>query len=305
VAVTTTGPAPLPLAHAYARCAAIARGHYENFTVVTWLLPRRVRPSFHAVYAFCRLTDDLGDEAPGDRLAALDAWEAALCRALAGQAPALPAGFPALDGDAVLTALADATERHAVPPALYARLIEANRMDQGSGRFATHADLLAYCAHSATPVGRMVLALLGEASEANGALSDATCTALQLANFWQDVARDHAQGRIYLPSEDMARFGVAEADIAAGRATPAFRELLAFEVERTRALFAEGLPLARRLGGRARLDVLLFSKGGIAVLDAIETQGYDVLTARPTVSGRRKAWLILTSLPVLVGRRAV
>ncbi|MEK9659332.1 MAG: squalene synthase HpnC [Chloroflexota bacterium] len=304
MAVTTTDPAPLPLAHAYARCAAIARGHYENFTVVSWLLPRRLRASFHTVYAFCRLTDDLGDEASGDRLAALDAWEAALGRALTGEPPALPTGFPAPDGDAVLTALADATARHGVPPELYARLIEANRMDQRTGRFATHADLLHYCEHSATPVGRMVLALAGEANEANCALSDATCTALQLANFWQDVARDHAKGRIYLPAENMARFGVSEADIAAGTATPAFRELMSFEVARTRDLFAQGLPLARRLGGRIRLDVLLFSQGGIAVLDAIEAQGYDVLTSRPTVSGWRKAWLALSSLPVLAGRRA-
>ena len=301
--MTTTGPAPLPLADAYARCAAITRSHGENFTVVSWLLPRPVRPAFHAVYAFCRLTDDLGDEAPGERLSALDAWEGGLGRALAGEPPALPAGFPAPDAGAVLTALADVTARYGVPPEQYERLIEANRMDQGSGRFATYADLLRYCERSATPVGRTVLALLGEASPENLRLSDATCTALQLANFWQDVARDHAKGRIYLPGEDMARFGVSEADIAAGRATPAFRALLAFEVERTRALFAEGLPLARRLGGRARLDVILFSKGGIAVLDAIEAQWFDVLASRPTVGRWRRAWLTLTSLPVLVGRR--
>ena len=275
---------PPSLAESYAYCGDLARSHYENFTVISRFTPRQHRPALEAVYAFCRHTDDLGDEAEGDRLALLDEWEAELTLAYSGE-PTHP----------IMVALQDTIRRAQIPEDLFRRLIEANRMDQGSGRFETYADVLHYCEHSATPVGRMVLYVLGEATEENMRLSDATCTALQLANFWQDVARDYAIGRIYIPLEDMRAFGCTEEQIANGVADRAFRDLMRFEVDRAQALFEEGLPLATRLSGRARLAIALFSKGGLRVLDAIRKQGYDVLGRRPVVSRSRKLWLITST----------
>ena len=272
---------PPTLAESYAYCADLARSHYENFTVVSRFTPGEHRPALEAVYAFCRHTDDLGDEAEGDRLALLDEWEAELGR-----------------GDSahpIMVALQDTVRRSQIPGELFRKLIEANRMDQGTGRFEAYADVLHYCDHSANPVGRMVLHVLGEASEENVRLSDATCTALQLANFWQDVARDCAMGRIYIPMEDVRAFGCTEEQIANGTADRAFRDLMRFEVDRAQALFEEGLPLAMRLRGRARLAVALFSKGGMRVLDAIRKQDYDVLSRRPVVTRSRKLRLIAST----------
>ena len=268
---------------AYAYCDRIARGHYENFTVGSWFLPRAARPHVTAVYAFCRGVDDLGDEAPPDqRLPLLDLWQAEL-EACWGGAPRHP----------VFRALQATIRDRGLPQEPFLRLIEANRMDQRIVRWPTWADLRRYCVHSADPVGRLFLNLFGYRDESLYLPSDATCTALQLANFWQDVATDWGKGRVYLPQEDLARFGAAEADIAAGRATPAFRELMRFEVDRARALFREGLPLVDRLDGVVRLDVRLFSEGGMAILDAIEAQKFDVLRRRPTLSRTRKTWMML------------
>ncbi len=293
---------PPSLAESYAYCADLARSHYENFTVISRFTPRRHRSALEAIYAFCRHTDDLGDEAAGDRLTLLDEWDAELSRALtpassAGQAPALSQGERGPEGPThpIMVALQDVVRRCRIPEEPFRKLIEANRMDQGSGRFETYGDVLHYCDHSANPVGRMVLHVLGAATEENVRLSDATCTALQLANFWQDVARDYAMGRIYIPLEDMRAFGCTEGQIADGVADGAFRDLMRFEVDRAQALFEEGLPLATRLSGRARLAVALFSRGGLRVLDAIRNQGYDVLSNRPTVTRSRKMWLILST----------
>ena len=284
---------PPSLAESYAYCADLARSHYENFTVISRFTPRQHRPALEAVYAFCRHTDDLGDEAEGDRLALLDEWEAELTRAYTGE-PTHP----------IMVALQDTIRRAQIPEEPFRKLIEANRMDQGSGRFETYADVLHYCDHSANPVGRMVLHVLGEASEENVRLSDATCTALQLANFWQDVARDYAMGRIYIPLEDLRAFGCTEEQIANGVADRAFRSVLRFEVDRAQALFEEGLPLAAHLSGRARLAIALFSKGGMRVLDAIRKQDYDVLSERPVVTRSRKLWLIVsTAVRLTVLRR--
>lgn len=284
---------PQALQEAYAHCASIAHAHYENFTVASALLPKRIRPYFHAVYAFCRHTDDLGDEAQGDRLALLDAWEGELHRATEGEAT-----------DPIMVALGDTIQRFDIPIDLFERLITANRMDQGRGRFPTYADVQHYCEHSATPVGRMVLYVLGDRSEESHRLSDATCTALQLANFWQDVQRDYAMDRIYIPQEDLERFGYSEPDLAKGVVNDAFRDLMRFEVDRTQELFDEGLALVDRLSGRAKLDIALFSKGGMRVLESIRHQDYDVLTHRPTVPSSRKLWLAFTTaIRLLVLRR--
>ena len=264
---------PADAREAYRWCERYARRHGENFTVVSWFLPRKLRPHFFAVYAFCRYTDDLGDEAEGDRLALLDAWERELRDAVAGE-PARP----------LLTALARTIEDRAIPLDPFLRLIEANRIDQRVSRFETYDDVLDYCSYSATPVGRMVLAVLGYQDAERGALSDATCIGLQLANFWQDVSVDIGKGRVYLPQEDLRRFGCDDAQISEGRFDENFRELMRFQVERARALFAEGSALEALVPRSVRTDIRLFRLGGEAILDAIERAGYDTLSARPRVT---------------------
>lgn len=269
---------------AYAWCRDYARAHQENFTVVSWLLPRDLRPHFYALYSFCRWTDDLGDEAEGDRLALLDRWEADLRECIDGKR-----------STPLFVALGATIDRYEVPSEPFVRLIEANRMDQQKTRFETYAELLAYCDNSATPVGRLVLYVLGYRDERRQLLADATCIALQLANFWQDVTGDFARGRVYIPQEDLRRFGVSEEEIAHGRAGQAFKRLMEFEVDRTRDMFHRGRELESLLDRRARLDVRLFRLGGEATLAAVAAAGYDVLSARPSISGRRKAWMALSN----------
>ena len=278
-------PRPYSLAEGYAYCQRLATSHYENFSVVSWLLPRPLRPHMYAVYAYCRGVDHLGDEAEGDRLALLDDWEAELRRCYEGS-PQQPA----------FVALQETVRRFDIPTEPFRRLIEANRADQRVSRYRTYNDLLGYCENSANPVGRLVLYIFGYRDEERQMLSDATCTALQLTNFWQDVRRDLDKGRIYIPLEDMERFGYGEADLLAGRSDGRFRDLMAFQVQRTRELFRDGLALIPKVSGRLTLDLRLFSLGGLAVLDAIEGMGYDVLQRRPTLSRARKAWLVVRGL---------
>lgn len=270
---------------AKAYCRKLARGHYENFTVVSWLLPRDKRQHFYAVYAFCRSVDDLGDEAQGDRLALLSQWEEELRLCYAG-APRHP----------VMVALHPTIKQFRIPMHPFLKLIEANRIDQRTSRYPTYRDLRHYCEHSANPVGHLVLYILGYRDPQRQRLSDKTCTALQLANFWQDIRRDLEKGRIYLPQEDMVRFGYTEEDLRAYVVNDSFRQLMAFEVQRTRELFREGLKLVDSLDGIAKVDVALFSRGGLSVLQAIEKQGYDVLSRRPTLSRVAKARLFLITL---------
>jgi squalene synthase HpnC len=258
-----------------AAARAATRAHDENFPVAFLLAPRGVRADMRAVYAFCRRTDDLGDESPGGpgaRLARLDAWEADLRSAVAGEGAADPR----------LAALAETIARRGMPLDPFMRLIEANRMDQRRSRWEAHDDLLEYCRHSATPVGEMVLGVLGYRDPWRLGMSDATCIGLQLVNFWQDVARDlRDRDRIYLPEEDMARFGVAEDDLRRPPAPEPVRRLLEFEVERARGYLLEGRPLSRFVPRRVALDLRMFSAGGLALCDAIARQGYDTLTRRP------------------------
>jgi squalene synthase HpnC len=276
---------PHTLAKAYAHCRRIALGHYENFPVVSWLLPSALRGPIYAIYAYCRSVDDLGDEAEGDRLALLDEWEAELRRCYGGQ-----------PSDPLFVALADTIRRFDIPDEPFLRMIEANRRDQRQTRYQTFEELLDYCTYSANPVGRLVLCVFGYRDEERAALSDATCTALQLTNFWQDVSRDFAMGRVYIPQDDLSDFGVSQADLAGRRASRALRELIRFEVQRTRDYFRRGLPLIDRVRGRLRVDLRLFTLGGLAVLDAIEARNYDVLSRRPTVSKTQKAWLAVRAL---------
>ena len=269
---------------AYAWCRDFARGRQENFTVISWILPARIRPHFASLYTFCRLTDDLGDEAEGDRLAQLNEWDATLRACIAGER-----------NEPLFVALGTTIDRFDIPADPFLRLIEANRMDQRITRFATYDDLLNYCSFSATPVGQMVLYVLGYRDQPRQQLSDATCIGLQLANFWQDVTVDLEKGRVYIPQEDLQRFGVTEAELSSGRASPAFKELMRFEVERAQAFFDRGKALEAMVDRRARLDVRLFRLGGEATLHAIASAGYDVLRARPRVSKQRKAWMALSN----------
>ena len=200
--------APSSAEQAIAFCRAMARRHYENFTVVSWFAPRAIRPHLAILYGYCRTVDDIGDEAPGDRLALLDRYEEQHDAAYRGTAR-----------HPVLVALQQTLDRFDLPREPFARLIEANRIDQRRSSFATFDELLYYCEHSATPVGRLVLMLYGHRDEERFALSDATCTALQLANFWQDIARDAAAGRVYLPEDEMGDYGVTLSDLSGHRAS--------------------------------------------------------------------------------------
>ena len=283
-------PAKAPeIVEARTFCARLARSHYENFSVATWFLPKRLHQDFFNVYAYCRISDDLGDEVGDPRLslALLDRWE-----------EELDAMYGRLRGDGagpkhpVFVALEETVREFAIPQHEFSDLLTAFRQDQTVSRYETFEDLLGYCHNSANPVGHLVLYLCGYADQERQQLSDYTCTALQLANFWQDVAVDFGKGRIYIPLEDMRRFGVDESVIAEGRATPAFLELMRYEVERAREWFARGLPLESRVSGELALDIELFTRGGQAILKAIEEQGFDVLRRRPTISKARKLALL-------------
>ncbi len=275
--------APPSLEEAREYCRRLATTHYENFSVVTWFLPARLRQHFYNVYSYCRISDDLGDEV-GDAcqsLVLLDQWERELEACYAG-APRHP----------VFVALAETVRACRIPQQPFADLLTAFRQDQTVTRYPRFEDVLGYCRYSANPVGRLVLYVCGYSDEERQVLSDFTCTALQLANFWQDVAVDYGKGRIYLPLEDLARFGVSEQDIAARRATPQFLEMMRFEVERAREWFERGLPLAAKVDRELAIDIELFTRGGQEILNAIERQGFDVLKSRPALSKSRKLLLL-------------
>ena len=262
-------------AESRAYCRSLARSHYENFRVASWLLPRALRPHFYHVYAYCRWSDDLADET-GDRqrsLELLDWWEERLDECYAGRAR-----------HPVFVALRETIAEFEIPRAPFADLLVAFRQDQRQTRYETFDDLLGYCRNSANPVGRLVLYLCRAHDETRGRLADSICTGLQLANFWQDVAGDYRRGRIYLPLADCRDFGYNECDFAAGAANDAFRRLLAFEVERAERWLRDGLPLVEQLPGRLRGDVWLFVHGGLKILDRIRAIDYDVWRRRPKVS---------------------
>src|SRR5580698_9021888 len=270
-------------AEAQEYCRRLARTHYENFSVATWFLPQKLRQDFFNVYAYCRISDDLGDEV-GDAdasLRLLDQWEAELDACYAGS-PRHP----------VFVALAETVRKCEIPKQTFVDLLTAFRQDQSVSRYSTFEDVLGYCRYSANPVGHLVLYVCGYRDAERQALSDFTCTALQLANFWQDVSPDYANGRIYLPLEDLRRFGVTEDDIAAQRNTAAFCEVMRFEVERARDWFRRGLPLIAKVDRELALDIELFSRGGQEILNAIEAQGFNVLGRRPAISKSRKLALV-------------
>jgi squalene synthase HpnC len=289
--LATWGPnstAAAPSAIEAARyCRDLATSHYENFTVVSWFLPRELRQHMYNIYAFCRWSDDLGDET-GDTARSTELlawWRGELHRCFAGQAT-----------HPVYVALRPTIERFQIEPQPFEDLISAFEQDQRVTDYETFDQLRNYCRRSADPVGRLVLKLFEQSTPQHVAWSDSICTGLQLANFWQDVDRDLTKGRIYLPREDRRRFGYSDDDLSARRTTPAFLDLMKFEVDRAREFLLAGRPLLRSVRGRRlRLDLELFLAGGLKILDEIESIGYRVWDCRPTVTKAAKLRLLLKS----------
>ncbi len=281
-ALPGAGDASLESAHRY--CRHLARRHYENFIVVSPFLPTALRRHFYHVYAYCRWSDDLADETgdTGLSLELLDWWDAEL-----------QACYDDEFRHPVFIALRETIDRFDIPIAPFRDLLTAFRQDQVVTRYRTYADVLDYCRYSANPVGRLVLYLCGYRDRERQLLSDATCTALQLANFWQDVRVDLEKGRIYLPLEDLDRYQYTEEDLEAGVVDDRFRGLMGFQVNRTRELFDEGLGLCGMVDARVGLDIELFNRCGSALLDQIERRRFDVLTRRPTLSTARKTGLFM------------
>jgi len=262
-----------------------ARAGGENFPVASLLAPPEARPHLRAIYGFARLVDNLGDEAPGDRDVLLDELE--------GELDACYGGVPRT---AIMHRLQATIEARRLPREPFGRLIEANRIDQRRGRYETWADVREYCTYSAEPVGRLVLGVYGRAHEPElVTLSDDVCTGLQLVNFLQDPPRDLALGRVYLPQEDLRRFGVLAAELA-GPGSDRLVTLCRFEADRAAALLRRGFPLADALGGRVGRSIALFARGGLAALAALERSGWDVFSGRPAPGRLTFAWLVLSEL---------
>ncbi len=261
----------------------LARHHYENFHVVSFLLPRRLHQDFFNIYAFCRWADDLGDEI-GDRALSLQLlgwWREELHKMYGGETR-----------HPVYVALRETVERHAIPEGPFCDLIRAFVQDQTITRYQTYAQLLDYCAYSANPVGRLVLWVCGYRDAGRCGLSDATCTALQLANFWQDVVRDLEKGRIYIPIEVMLAHGYRLEDLEQRRFNKNFRDTMRDLVDRAHMLFLQGLPLAEKVDRRLAVDLELFSRGGMAILEKIRALDYNVLAQRPALSARDRFALL-------------
>jgi squalene synthase HpnC len=273
----------------------LATHHYENFQVVSFLLPKRLHQDFYNLYAFCRWADDLGDEIGDLResLRLLAWWRSELLAMAAGETR-----------HPVFVALAGTVERYHLPHVLFDDLIKAFEQDQTVSRYRDFEHLFDYCRYSANPVGRLVLGLCGYNDPERHALSDATCTALQLANFWQDVTVDLGKDRVYLPLELLERHGYPVAGLFSRKFDPRFREAMREAVEIARALFLKGLPLADRVDRRLAIDLDLFSRGGLRVLEKIEQQNYDVLSARPSISKVERVGLLLNAVTRRVFARA-
>ena len=265
----------------------LATHHYENFHVVTFLLPKRLHQDFYNVYAFCRWADDLGDEI-GDAAESL--------RLLAWWRRELEAMYVGEVKHPVFVALEGTAHKYNLPIQLFADLISAFEQDQRITRYANWLDLFGYCRYSANPVGRLVLRLCGYADDDRDRLSDATCTALQLANFWQDVTVDLKKDRVYLPLDLLDRHGYSLAELRAGTFNPAFQAVMHDAVEVARKLFQEGLPLVKMVDKRLAFDLDLFSRGGLRVLEKIKRQNYNVLARRPAISKVERVSLLLASL---------
>jgi squalene synthase HpnC len=291
IATNGAGAEPWLLPESLAYTRWLARSHYENFPVVSFLLPRRLHQDFYNVYAFCRWADDLGDEIgdPLRSLELLEEWRLELRAMYAGQAR-----------HPVFVALRETVGKHRIPEKPFADLIRAFVQDQTVTRYESWDQLLDYCVYSANPVGRLVLHLAGYTDEERRGLSDFTCTALQLANHWQDVKRDWDKGRVYIPLDAMAQHDYSpqtlQQDIDRGSASEPFRSMMRDLCERAGRLFEKGLPLVASVDRRLAVDLDLFSRGGMAILDRIAGQGYDVIARRPALGKAAKGILLLKAL---------
>lgn len=268
-------------------CRDLAKVHYENFPVSSWLVPAKLRPHMQAVYAYCRWADDLGDAAPEDynRTELLQWWRTQLYACFEGE-----------QSHPVFVALAETIEQCLLPIEPFDRLIEAFLRDQTQTSYDTYDDLLSYCHFSANPVGELVLRVFGQFEESILPYSNAICTSLQLINFWQDVARDWEMGRLYLPKQDLAQFGVTLEMLEQPTACNEVKQLLQFQVERTRKQMQQGIPLLLHLNGRLRLEIHAIIQGGLKVLHLIKEQDYDVLHQRPKLTKWHLLEIGLTSL---------
>jgi squalene synthase HpnC len=277
------------LAEAQSWCRRLASSHYENFHVATFFLPRKVRPHFESIYAYCRVADDLGDEVadPAIALRLLDAWGSMLDECY---------DTPERSVHPVFVALHETIRECGVPRQLFADLLHAFRMDQVKTTYDTWEELLVYSHYSANPVGRLVLWVCGYKEESLALLSDKVCTALQLANFWQDVVEDAERGRRYIPAEDMLRFGVDEGQIEGRVFTPEFRAMIEGLVVRTREMLHEGGRISSQVDKELAVTLDLFRKGGDAILDGITAQDFDVLRGRPVVTKVKKVFLLAGAL---------
>jgi squalene synthase HpnC len=272
---------------AEAYCRTLARTHYENFPVVSWLLPRDLHQHFYNIYAYCRWADDLGDEVHDAEQASdlLAWWRAELAACYRGSA-----------SHPVFIALRPTIERFAIPPQPFEDLLSAFEQDQRVREYESIDELRDYCRRSADPVGRIVLYLCRSYSERNAAWSDSICTGLQLANFWQDVARDFDIGRVYIPRETRRRFGYSDDDLSHRVTNAAFLNVMKFEVDRARKLLLDGLPLVRVLPWKLRMDIDLFARGGLRLLERIEAIKFHVWNIRPVLNKVDFARLFLGSL---------
>jgi len=273
---------------AFAYCERITREHYENFPVASLFIPANRRPFVSSIYAFARAADDFADEgivAPFERLRRIDEWESKLERCFEGKAD-----------HPVFIALAETIAKTGIPREPLSALLKAFRLDVTKRSFGDFTELLEYCENSANPVGQLVLHIFGEAKNTTILLSNSICTGLQLANFWQDVTADLGKGRVYIPLEDFDRFGYTKSDLGRKVLDDRFRELMRFQVERTRTYFSTGEPIVREVGRRLRFELSLTLRGGTAILDKIQKAGYDVLTRRPKLTAFDKLTLFSTAV---------
>jgi phytoene synthase len=288
---TSDSPAPAftgSIDDAYRYCEQLAFSHYENFPVASTFIPREKRKHVAAIYAFARIADDFADEpglTPEDRLRELQGWEAKLAESYRGGT-----------SHPVFAALGDTARRFQIPQIHFQDLLAAFRSDVTVRRYESFDDVLAYCRNSANPVGRLVLLLFGYKDEQMAGWSDSICTALQLTNFWQDCSVDLALDRVYLPMEDLRRFNLGVQEIQEKRFSPAFRNLMEFEVQRTRVLFEQGKPLLKKVGKDLSLEMKLTWLGGMRILEKISRLDYNVLHLRPTLSFADKSSLLLRAL---------
>jgi squalene synthase HpnC len=273
---------------AFEYCKRLATAHYENFPVASLLLPRRARPYIYSIYAFARTADDFADEGTWsvkERLRLLDDWHRQLDECCRGNAT-----------HPIFLALQETIARKGIPRDPLERLLQAFRMDVTKHRFATFDEVLFYCRHSANPVGELVLYVFDCATPQAIAHSDRICTGLQLANFWQDFHNDWRKGRLYVPLEDLARFGYTENDIHNAVTDQRFRDLLRWEVDRTRGFLRSGVPLLDNVPPRLKFELDVTIRGGLAILRTIERQGYDLYVSRPTLSAANKLRLLLQAV---------